>query len=172
MMEKVIKHFDGNFEFLSNFSPHGFTDFHGDYWKTNEHFYQAHKTLDPHEFELIKNASTPGESKRLGRNCHLRYDWDFIKVPVMAKGLSLKFNNPELKEKLLSTAGYMLVEGNTWHDNIWGDCYCQKCKNITGMNLLGVTLMTIRDVYLTEKQLCQKSTKGNCCGIKETTENF
>lgn len=170
-MDRIIEHFDGDFEFLSNFSPYGFKDFVGQYWKTNEHFYQAHKTLDIYEFEKIQEAPTPAVAKRLGRNCKLRYDWNYIKVPVMARGLALKFNNEILKEMLLSTTGYMLVEGNTWHDNIWGNCKCSKCKNITGMNLLGVTLMTIRQVYQTEKQLCQRNMKGNCCGI-EKKENF
>lgn len=168
--EKIIDNFDGDFGFLSNFSDHGFNDYDGERWKTNEHFYQAHKTLDPFEFDQIKLAQTPGKAKRLGQKCALRSDWDLIKVPIMSQGLVLKFEDPRLKSMLVSTAGYLLIEGNTWHDNVWGDCKCTKCKNITGMNLLGVTLMTIRQVHLREVE-CQKSTKGNCCVTKKM-ENY
>lgn len=37
-----------------------------------------------------------------------------------------------------------IVEGNYWHDNYWGNCTCDKCKNIEGQNKLGKILMKIR----------------------------
>lgn len=55
-----------------------------------------------------------------------------------------KFKNPELREKLLSTSDAELVEGNTWHDNVWGNCNCPRCIEIEGQNNLGKTLMKIR----------------------------
>jgi len=59
--------------------------------------------------------------------------------------VKLKFaQNPDLRKKLLATGTEELVEGNTWHDNYWGDCSCPECKNIKGRNQLGITLMRVR----------------------------
>ena len=48
-------------------------------------------------------------------------------------------------EQLLFTEGFDLVEGNHWHDNIWGDCSCNKCNGTKGTNYLGKILMTVRE---------------------------
>ena len=57
---KIINSFRGNFEFLSNFSPHSFIDKDGVEWKTSEHFYQALKTNDKEMKEKILEYFTPG----------------------------------------------------------------------------------------------------------------
>jgi len=61
-----IDSFDGEFAFLSNFysSP---VIYDGKKWPTVEHAFQAQKTLDEREQELIRTAKTPGKAKRLGR---------------------------------------------------------------------------------------------------------
>lgn len=62
--------------------------------------------------------------------------------------LICKFGNPELRKILLSTGDEELVEDTTsWHDNIWGNCDCPRCRNIPGQNLLGKALMQVRDFY-------------------------
>lgn len=167
---KMIDNFNGNFEFLTNYSPHGFFDENENWWKTNEHYYQAHKTYDPFQFEKIMEASTPGRAKKLGQICLIKSDWNELKVIVMTRGLWFKFQDKELKEKLLSTMEYILVEGNVWHDNTWGNCYCKKCDKIEGKNLLGICLMNMREIFYLEENRCQKSTKGNCC-VTEKKEN-
>jgi hypothetical protein len=43
---------------------------------------------------------------------------------------------------LLSTGDMELTESNWWHDNFWGVCTCNKCKD--GENNLGKILMDIR----------------------------
>ena len=54
--------------------------------------------------------------------------------------------NEDLKDILLSTGNEELCENTTgWHDNIWGNCECPKCKDIIGKNLLGKALMEVRD---------------------------
>ena len=59
--------------------------------------------------------------------------------------LRLKFRqNPRLRECLLSTQDAVLVEGNTWHDNYWGNCRCRKCRRHKGLNRLGRLLMQVR----------------------------
>jgi len=46
---------------------------------------------------------------------------------------------------LLATLDAELIEGNAWHDNFWGDCFCEKCRDIEGLNVLGNILMRIRE---------------------------
>lgn len=77
----------------------------------------------------------------------LREDWEKVKYDCMKITLRCKFTqNKNLKEKLLATKDAILIEDTTgWHDNIWGDCNCVRCKNKKGENLLGKALMEIRD---------------------------
>lgn len=139
----MIDKFDGEYAFLSNFYPSPFT-VDGITYPTVEHWFQAWKCKDEVQFKAIAKAKTPGEAKRIGRHCALRPDWERIKISVMYDGLKQKFANPELKEKLLATGDQELVEGNTWHDNTWGNCTCSKCADIEGKNILGHILMDVR----------------------------
>ena len=53
--------------------------------------------------------------------------------------------NEDLRIRLLATGDEYLEEGTTgWHDNYWGNCECEKCKNIEGKNTLGKILMRVR----------------------------
>ena len=60
-----------NMLFLSNFYESPMT-IQGITYPTNEHFFQAMKTLDPSERKKIASAQTPGRAKRLGRQVKLR----------------------------------------------------------------------------------------------------
>jgi hypothetical protein len=141
----MINQFVGKYFFLSNFYPSEII-YEEKTYKTVEHFFQAYKTLEDKDREFIQNAPTPKEAKRRGRLVNLREDWDFKRYYIMRIGLILKFiQNPELNTKLVETRPHILIEGNFWHDNTWGDCYCSKCKNIEGGNLLGKLLMLLRD---------------------------
>lgn len=139
----MIVDFDREYSFLSNFYDSPFVH-EGITYPTNEHFFQAMKTLDQEERKKIAAAATPGQSKRLGRHVALRPDWEAIKLDVMKEGLALKFADPKLREKLLATGDEILVEGNWWHDNTWGSCHCPLCDKIPGKNLLGKALMELR----------------------------
>ena len=139
----MINVFEGEFAFLSNFYPSPIKK-DGIEYPTVEHFFQAAKTTDLKTKKAIAGADTPGKAKRMGRSVDLRPDWEKIKVDVMRLGLVLKFQNPDLKEKLLATGDEELIEGNWWHDNTWGNCYCVKCSRISGRNLLGMLLMELR----------------------------
>ena len=75
----------------------------------------------------------------------MRRDWDKIKVDVMRDLLRDKFEDPNLRQMLLATYPNDLIEGNTWHDQFWGDCECPKHENTMGMNWLGTLLMEIRE---------------------------
>lgn len=139
----MIVEFDGQYDFLSNFYPSSIL-YEGIVYPTNEHFFQAMKTLDQAERQKIANAETPGMAKRLGRNVKLRPDWEKIKVDVMMLGLRLKFADPELAAKLIATGDEELVEGNWWHDQTWGSCFCTDHCRTPGRNLLGMLLMELR----------------------------
>lgn len=73
----------------------------------------------------------------------------------MEEALRLKFEDKKLRIKLLNTGKEFLKEGNFWHDNIWSDCSCERCKNITGQNNLGRLLMKIRNELQIEQEFIQ-----------------
>ena len=144
MQPPIIDQFTGQYWFLSNFheSP---VDLGDGIYPTAEHAYQASKTFDPEQQEWIAGLRTPGEAKRAGRQVTLRENWERRKYTIMEKVVTAKFfQNKELGDKLISTGGSLLVEGNTWHDQIWGNCTCAKHVYTPGQNALGTTLMWTR----------------------------
>lgn len=148
IMMKSVNSFDGKWSFLSNFYDSPIHQEHNgeiiDY-PTVEHAFQACKTKNWELRKEIAAAATPGRAKRAGRKLFLREDWEDIKIDVMASLIKGKFQWANLREKLLSTGDAYLEEGNTWHDNFWGNCHCEKCKDIQGQNNLGKILMAERD---------------------------
>ena len=148
----MIDCFDGHWAFLSNFYWNEI-EFEGITQPTNEHFFQAMKTLDIDERRAIANCRTPGQAKRMGRRVALRPDWEDVKESVMLEGLCLKFADEQLADWLLETGDEELVEGTTWHDNEWGNCSCPKCAHIEGKNKLGRLLMIVRDMIKDERGL-------------------
>lgn len=140
----MITEFDGKYAFLSNFYHAPFT-YDGIEYPTNEHFFQAMKTLDQEERKKIAAAATPGKAKRMGRQVQLREDWEEVKYTAMRVGVERKFDTHlELASKLIATGDAILIEGNSWHDNTWGSCFCSKCAAIAGKNWLGEILMERR----------------------------
>jgi ribA/ribD-fused uncharacterized protein len=149
----TIDRFDGTeHEFLSNFHP-SLVYYEGDIYPTVEHAYQAAKTTDFKQRDEIRTAPTPGRAKRLGQKVELRHDWDLAKLTVMHELLVQKFQDPELRKKLLDTGVQTLIEGTTgWCDNYWGHCSCPKCvaAGKRGHNHLGHLLMRVRSLIRTE----------------------
>lgn len=144
-MSNIIDQFKGKYYFLSNFSKHGFTYKEGHY-KTVEHFFQAMKTLSAKDRKRIINAKTPSAAKRIGRKVNLRPNWNTLRHKVMKRALFEKFmQNTEFAQKLIDTGDAILIEGNTWHDNTWGNCICPKCNDVFGNNWLGQYLMALRE---------------------------
>lgn len=140
----MINRFEGKYSFLSNFYQSTISD--GNLmFPTVEHMFQAAKTTNMAEYEKIACARTPNEAKHLGRHVTLRKDWEEVKEQVMYKALIEKFSIPELRRLLLATGDEELIEGNVWHDNTWGNCTCERCRNIEGQNKLGKLLMKIRE---------------------------
>lgn len=138
----MISEFDGEYHFLSNFSPcrvllDGFA------YNTTEAAYQAAKTLSPNlrlAFQALP-ASREGAkaAKKMGKTLNLRPNWDIIKIPIMKDLLEQKFRQPHFRNLLLDTHPEVLVEGNWWKDTFWGQCPLGN-----GENWLGKLLMEIR----------------------------
>lgn len=141
----MINDFHGKYFFLSNFAESAIV-LDGVLYPTVEHAFQAAKMVNESDRLAISRAKTPGQAKRIGRSGLMRSDWEDVKVEVMRQCLMRKFLlNPLLRKQLRETGDEELVEGNTWHDNCWGDCSCSKCANKPGLNHLGRLLMEIRD---------------------------
>lgn len=128
--------FRGKYRFLSNFYP-----FQMGEYKSNEHYYMSHKTLDEKLKRDIIESPTASQAKLLGKLVTLRSDWEKIKDSVMYDGLMLKFSYPEMQDMLLETGNFYIQETNTWGDTYWG-----VCKN-KGQNKLGNLLMNVRSHY-------------------------
>jgi len=58
----------------------------------------------------------------------------------MEKLVRIKFQNPEMREKLLATGDVEIEEGNTWGDTFWG----VDLETGEGENRMGKILMKIR----------------------------
>ena len=129
----VIDSFKGTF--LSNMYGNG----------KAEIVYQACKASNFKDRQAILNSKSGYEAKKLAKTIQIRNDWKEIRLNVMETVVRIKFRNPELLKRLKETTPHELIEGNCWHDNYWGNCTCQKCKNIEGENNLGKILMKIRE---------------------------
>lgn len=142
-MQFPIDRFEGNYIFLSNFYDDGIHP-------PVEILYQASKAIDTKDFEVVMQSPTANVAKKRGRNIdHIRPDWEKIKVNVMLGLLIYKFSFPELQRKLIDTGECELIEGNTWHDNFWGNCICDNCVYKPGKNMLGILLMKVRNLAQT-----------------------
>lgn len=122
----------------------------GELWQTSEHYYQAAKFVDPAIIEQIKTARTPGKAKGLSRRpaklIAIREDWDEVKVSVMRKAVTAKFQqHKSLRNLLISTGNEHIVEGNE-HDDFWG------IGTGNGKNTMGKILMSVRDALREESQ--------------------
>lgn len=152
----MIDDFNGDYRFLSNFAWSTFiwdSRRFGTAWaKTVEHVYQAEKATNHHDFTAILLCDTPGESKRAGRTTTIRPDWEEVKISVMRRAIDAKFRqNPDLAALLLATSDELLVEGNHWHDQFWGDCHCGRATcDLPGANWLGRLLMELRNNWYVE----------------------
>jgi hypothetical protein len=140
MTDQKILEFKNEYAFLSNFyySPFIINDIN---YLTNEHFYQANKTVNKDEFQYVLDSDTPAIAKRRGKEINIDPNWDNIKNRVMYIGVYNKFTqNNKLKYMLINTENAELIEGNYWNDRYWGICL----KTNEGENHLGKILMSVR----------------------------
>jgi hypothetical protein len=116
-----------------------------------EHAFQAAKTADEPARLLIRTATDAKDAKRLGKMVNLRDDWEEVKDSIMREFLSQKFSQGMARAVLFSTGERTLVEGNYWHDQYWGICYCKKHAHEPGRNQLGNLLMELRTSLRTRR---------------------
>lgn len=112
----------------------------GQWWDNVEAPYQAHKTAIKEEKDAIWAAKSPREARDLGQKVTLRPEWGSIKDTVMYSCVMAKFlQHPDLRAKLMATGDEELIEDSPvdWY---WG---CG--KDGTGKNMLGKTLMRVRE---------------------------
>lgn len=143
---RIVK-FMKEFRFLSNMYPVEI-EYQGVKYGSTEAAYQAAKCVNPGDKLRISHMSGP-ESKKAGRAIQMREDWDDVKYDIMKELCTIKFTqNEEMKQKLLATEGYELIEGNWWHDYYWG----KDLETEVGENKLGEILMNIRDNIFVDKK--------------------
>ena len=140
----IIDSFKGEYSFLSNFYQYPVT-YGGLTYPTAEAAFQAQKCQKAEDKVKYTQVKNPVRAKQMGRKePNLPAIWESASYHVMREVLRAKFSEPEMAEKLLATGNAMLVEGNTHHDNIWGNCTCPKCTDKVGQNRLGQLLMGLR----------------------------
>lgn len=125
---------------FSNFSHYGF-DLDGQWWPTSEHYFQAQKFREATHAAMVRQARTPSEAARLGRNRRFpfREDWEQIKDAVMYRGVLRKFEaNLSIRSVLCSTGDNIIIE------NLPKDYYWSCGSDGSGKNRLGQILMQVR----------------------------
>ena len=142
----MIDSFTGKYRFLSNYYDPCPVKYEGRTYRNSEAAYQAQKCLDESKKELFRNL-TPDEAKGFGKRVAIIPEWNERKAEIMQKIVHEKFvQHPELAERLHETGAEELREGNTWHDNFFGDCKCPECRDIPGQNWVGLILMEEREM--------------------------
>ncbi|CCW61137.1 unnamed protein product [Phytomonas sp. EM1] len=134
---------DPKYGMLSPLSPHPVVIRHHQY-PSLHHYFLCERFKDFPVEQRIQRATTTWELDRLVKeaeaNGYQRTEWNRIKLDVMLLGTYFKFKqNEEPRKVLLSTEQCVLVD-HTIKDDFWGDN-----GNGTGKNLMGVTLMVVRD---------------------------
>lgn len=122
--------------------------------------YQSFKPLALNEVIAILAAAKPdgtadpGRAKKLGRGCTVRPHF-FEERVLLMRNLVLRkaLDHAEFVDWLLETGDEDIEEGNWWHDNFWGRCFCTRCEGNghaeTAANALGKILMTVRGTIAT-----------------------
>ncbi|MFT3714451.1 MAG: NADAR family protein [Gordonia sp. (in: high G+C Gram-positive bacteria)] len=141
-----ISSFRGDYFFLSNFYPVEFAVEGLGSVRSSEQAYMAFKAVYEDDRLAVLRAMTPAEAKEIAGSVALTPGWDAGgRVNAMLTAVSAKFAVPDLRRRLIETGTAPLTEGNTHHDNYWGDCVCGRSECLLpGKNMLGELLMALR----------------------------
>lgn len=126
----------------------------GKTWPTVEHYFQAMKFVDtnPEQSEKIRQADSPKQARKLGRQRmkKIRKDWAKVKRVVMTRALYTKCRTyPEIAQALLDTNKAKIMEASQY-DYYWG---CGRDRRAE--NMFGKVLMDVRAKLLSEEQSAQ-----------------
>lgn len=144
-MSEPITDFRGEYDFLSNFyaSP---VEMDGGKYPTVEHAFQAAKTLDWALRRMIRDAKTPSDARRKGRQLKRREDWFDVSLNILESLVRQKFTTrTDLGAKLIATGNAELIEGNIWDDKFYGAIWDSAQEKWVGENHLGRILIKVRD---------------------------
>lgn len=137
-----ILFYGGKWYFLSNFAAFKVL-WHGIWWMTSEHAYQAAKFWGNELLvEKIKNAPSAHEAFKIARahDCEKLPYWDGIKVSVMKQIVLAKHDqHPYIQRKLQETGEAEIIEDSPT-DSFWG-----RGPDWKGENHLGKIWMEIRE---------------------------
>lgn len=143
----MIREFQGNNRWLSNFAPVQIK-LDGLIFPSIEHAYMSAKSDDDSWKKFCANEkNTAGKVKRASRSIELVEDWETKKLEVMAECIKQKFSQEPYKTKLFATGKQHIQEGNRWGDKFWGVCL----KTNNGENHLGKLIMNVRDTHTSIK---------------------
>lgn len=156
-------YFHSEHSFLSNFYPSPIV-LNNELYPTAEHLYQTKKCQQSDNKklqELIRNATTPLEAKRLASTIQETPEWRQEKYHAMESTLQLKFEqNPELSKKLVNTNDLPLFEATT--DSYFGigaklHSRLVRDKAYTGSNKMGKALQNLRETLNRQNQVTDDS---------------
>jgi len=142
--EHNVKGFFGDYRWLSNFEPTS-CFYMGIMYPSSENAYQAAKVKTFERQKLVE--CTPAQSKKLWKKLEKMDEsedsWNGRREGVMAQILFSKFlMNENLRIKLVDTGDKYLEETNHWRDTYWGVDI-----KLGGENVLGKTLMRLRNYW-------------------------
>ena len=140
----AVTDFRGEYGFLSNFYKSPVT-FEGLTYPCVENAFQAGKCADREGKVKYTSQNNPVKAKMMGKKEKLPDNWETLSVELMEKLIRTKFSDPELAAKLVATGDEEITEGNRWHDNKWGKCFCERCQTKPAQNKLGMILMKTRE---------------------------
>lgn len=133
----MIKEFQGEYRFLSNFAKVDIT-IDGITYRSVEHAYMSQKSDDIEWKNFCKITESPAEVKKKSRKIKLVDNWDDIKIKVMRECIDQKFSREPYKTLLLETGDLHIQEGNRWKDKFWGvDLGTRVGRNILGKLIMG-----------------------------------
>ena len=129
----------------------------GIHYETSEQYMMAKKALlfgDLIRYSLIMNEPDPSKCKKLGQQVQ-NFDgkvWDSCKEEIIFHANIAKFSQNELAKQLLLSTGDKIIAEASPYDKVWGiqmeanDPDSTNPAKWKGANLLGKTLMKVRDV--------------------------
>lgn len=140
----MIKEFQGEYRWLSNFAPVKII-LDGRQYSSVEHAYMSAKSDNVGWKEFCSDErNKPGEVKRKSKGITLIKNWDIVKIRIMKECIDQKFDQEPYRSLLIKTGNDYIQEGNNWGDVFWGVCL----KSGIGKNNLGLIIMEKRDRLL------------------------
>ena len=114
-------------------------------WPSSEHYYQAHKYIDPDLMEKVRAAKTPYDATVIGRDPTIpkRPDWDVYKDIAMEVAIRAKFEQYDYLKRLLKSTNEAVLHEHTKNDIYWGDG-----GDGSGKDKLGELLMKLRSALI------------------------